>query len=174
VRTGRDGFPRSTANWRTRFFEIASGHLSRGYPIFPDLPPLPGQNHAYGMATVLLYVGAVKRVALPIVSQAINRRDAQRFPQGRCRCLPPLLSLRPYRTWPVESLCNVSVLGPQAQGGSVESWSPSESLAVSRELLPPCLPSACAVPAESVVAAVLRPFGPSAVPLTETWSTQAD
>src|SRR5882724_4928063 len=36
----------------------------------------------YGIATVRLYVGPVKRVALPIVSQAINLQDAYGFPQG--------------------------------------------------------------------------------------------
>jgi len=36
----------------------------------------------YGIATVRLYVGSVKRVALPIVSQAINLQDAYGFPQG--------------------------------------------------------------------------------------------
>ena len=34
---------------------------------------------AYGSATVRPYVGAVKGVALPIVSQAINRGDARYF-----------------------------------------------------------------------------------------------
>lgn len=34
---------------------------------------------AYGSATVRPYVGAVKRVALPIVSEAINRIDAPHF-----------------------------------------------------------------------------------------------
>ena len=44
---------------------------------FPDLPPFAAASfNAYGIATVRLYVGAVKRVALPIVSQAINGPDA--------------------------------------------------------------------------------------------------
>ena len=34
---------------------------------------------AYGSATVRPYVGAVKGVALPIVSQGINRIDAPHF-----------------------------------------------------------------------------------------------
>ena len=34
---------------------------------------------AYGSATVRPYVGAVKRVALPIVSEGINRIDAPHF-----------------------------------------------------------------------------------------------
>ena len=50
---------------------------------FPDLPAFPrAPFRAYGMATVRPYVGAVKRVALPIVSQAINPRDAGYFHRG--------------------------------------------------------------------------------------------
>ena len=55
-----------------------SGHLGLCSSLFfPDLPPLPEQEFMpYGIATVRLYVGPVKRVALPIVSQAINLLDA--------------------------------------------------------------------------------------------------
>jgi len=45
----------------------------------------------YGIATVRLYVGAVKRVALPIVSQAINPPGARLFHRQLSR--HPLWSL---------------------------------------------------------------------------------
>jgi hypothetical protein len=60
----------------------ASGHLGHETtPGFPDPPPLTRQADfmAYGSATVRPYVGAVKRVALPIVFQAINAVGAPHF-----------------------------------------------------------------------------------------------
>ena len=53
---------------------------------FPDLPPFPVAINAYGSATVRPYVGAVKRVALPIVALAINRPGAPYFHRGRIDC----------------------------------------------------------------------------------------
>lgn len=53
---------------------------------FPDLPPFQVAINAYGSATVRPYVGAVKRVALPIVALAINRSGAPYFHRGRIDC----------------------------------------------------------------------------------------
>lgn len=55
-----------------------SGHLGLGRPCFSLTCRRCREQEfmPYGIATVRLYVGAVKRVALPIVSQAINPPDA--------------------------------------------------------------------------------------------------
>jgi hypothetical protein len=71
-----------------------SGHLGLSRPwFFPDSPPFSGGNEMpYGSATVRLYVGAVKRVALPIVALAINRADAMKS-TARIDCQPNVAQL---------------------------------------------------------------------------------
>ena len=75
------GFPWITPQ-KTRFAEDP-GHLGPGHPCFSLTCHRCRKQEfmPYGIATVRLYVGAVKRVALPIVSQAINPQDASGFPQ---------------------------------------------------------------------------------------------
>ena len=83
------GFPDQPANRKTRFSGQPQVTSAGAVPFFPCLAAVAGANFiAYGMATVRLYVGAVKRVALPIVSQAINGRDAHRFPQDGVGVIP--------------------------------------------------------------------------------------
>ena len=93
-------------DWGTSFLEGRSGSpRPRSTPgFFPDLPPFPEANIAYGSATVRPYVGAVKSLLLPIVALAINPTDASYFHRSLTTFPPTFLKAKRKALGPFPSL----------------------------------------------------------------------